>query len=57
LNVNDFLFIPNPNKGNFNVQFTSQSGNEIKVILHDLLGRKLFEKHMKTPVILIKTFS
>jgi hypothetical protein len=32
---------PNPNKGNFNIQFTSQSGNEM-VLVHDLLGRKLF---------------
>jgi hypothetical protein len=28
--------------------FTSQSGNEIKVILHDLLGRKLYEKSLLT---------
>jgi hypothetical protein len=37
---------PNPNKGNF-IQFTSQSGNEIKVSVHDLLGRKLFESIRK----------
>ena len=43
-NMNDFSLYPNPNKGNFNIQFTSQSGNELKVIVHDLLGRKLFEK-------------
>ena len=43
-NSNDFSLYPNPNKGNFNIQFTSQSGNEIKVVVHDLLGRKLFEK-------------
>lgn len=42
--LNDFTLFPNPNKGNFNIQFTSQSGNEIKVLVHDLLGRKLFEK-------------
>ncbi|MFT5251304.1 MAG: subtilisin-like proprotein convertase family protein [Flavobacteriales bacterium] len=42
--LNDFTVYPNPNKGNFNIQFTSQSGNEIKVLVHDLLGRKLFEK-------------
>ena len=42
--VNDFSLYPNPNKGNFNIQFTSRSGNEIKVLVHDLLGRKLFEK-------------
>jgi hypothetical protein len=35
---------PNPNKGVFNIQFTSQSRNGVKVLVHDLLGRKLFEK-------------
>jgi hypothetical protein len=33
----------------FNVQFTSQSTNG-KSTVHDLLGRKLFEKSMKTRV-------
>ena len=42
--ANDFSLYPNPNKGNFTVQFSSQSGNEIKILVHDLLGRKLFEK-------------
>lgn len=42
--LDDFMLFPNPNKGNFNVQFSSQSGNQIKVLVHDLLGRKLFEK-------------
>ena len=42
--MNDFSLYPNPNRGNFNIQFSSQSGNEIKVLVHDLLGRKLFEK-------------
>ncbi|MDG2433054.1 reprolysin-like metallopeptidase [Flavobacterium sp.] len=42
--VNDFSLYPNPNKGNFNVQFTSQSGNEIQIVVHDLLGRQLYKK-------------
>lgn len=42
--MNDFSLYPNPNRGNFNIQFSSQSGNKIKVLVHDLLGRKLFEK-------------
>lgn len=41
--INDFVLYPNPNKGNFNVQFTSTSSNGVKVLVHDLLGRKLFE--------------
>lgn len=42
--INDFTLYPNPNKGNFNIQFSSKSGNKIKILVHDLLGRKFFEK-------------
>jgi subtilisin-like proprotein convertase family protein len=42
--INDFVMYPNPNKGIFNIQFTSQSTSGVKVSVHDLLGRKLFEK-------------
>jgi hypothetical protein len=48
LNTTDFVFLTDFSlyltlKGNFNVQFSSQSGNDIKILVHDL-GRKLFEK-------------
>lgn len=42
--MSDLVTYPNPNKGVFYVQFTSDSINEVKVVVHDLLGRKLFEK-------------
>ena len=42
--LNDFVIYPNPNTGNFNVQFSSNSGNEIKVIVHDIRGRQIFER-------------
>ena len=42
--LNDFVIYPNPNSGNFNVQFSSNSGNEIKVIVHDIRGRQIFER-------------
>jgi subtilisin-like proprotein convertase family protein len=42
--INDFVLYPNPNKGNFTIQFTSQSATAVKVLVHDLLGRKLFDK-------------
>jgi len=40
----DFVLYPNPSKGNFNIQFTSQTETIVKVLVHDLLGRKLFDK-------------
>jgi subtilisin-like proprotein convertase family protein len=42
--LQDFSLYPNPNNGNFNIQFTSNSSNEIKVGVHDLRGRLVFEK-------------
>jgi subtilisin-like proprotein convertase family protein len=46
--INDFVLYPNPNKGNFNIQFTSASSNGVKVLVHDLLGRKLFENKFES---------
>jgi hypothetical protein len=42
--INDLVLYPNPNNGNFNIQFTSTTGNEIKVNIHDLRGRAIFNK-------------
>jgi subtilisin-like proprotein convertase family protein len=42
--ISDFVMYPNPNKGIFSIQFTSQSTIGVKVLVYDLLGRKLFEK-------------
>lgn len=42
--INDFVIYPNPSKGVFNIRFSSQSTAEVKILVHDLLGRKLFEK-------------
>ncbi|ESU29048.1 hypothetical protein FLJC2902T_10840 [Flavobacterium limnosediminis JC2902] len=41
--LENFSIYPNPNNGNFNVQFTSNSSNEIKIGVHDLRGRLVFE--------------
>jgi subtilisin-like proprotein convertase family protein len=42
--INDLVVYPNPNNGNFNIQFTSNTGNEIKVNVHDIRGREIFNK-------------
>ncbi len=44
VNMSDLVMYPNPNKGIFNVQFTSDAINELKLVVFDLLGRKLLEK-------------
>jgi subtilisin-like proprotein convertase family protein len=42
--LQNFSIYPNPNNGNFTVQFDSQSSNDIKVGVHDMRGRLVFEK-------------
>jgi subtilisin-like proprotein convertase family protein len=40
--IDGFSLYPNPNNGTFNVQFTSTSSNDIKVSVHDLRGREIY---------------
>jgi subtilisin-like proprotein convertase family protein len=40
----NFTLYPNPNSGNFTVQFDSKSNNKINIKIHDLSGRKIFDK-------------
>lgn len=42
--INDLVLYPNPNNGIFNIQFTSTTGNDIKINVHDLRGRSIFNK-------------
>lgn len=42
--INDLVLYPNPNNGSFNIQFSSNSGNDIKVNIHDVRGREIFNK-------------
>ncbi|TGD57787.1 T9SS type A sorting domain-containing protein [Flavobacterium humi] len=40
----NFSLYPNPNNGDFTIKFTSASSNDIKVNVHDIRGRQVYEK-------------
>ncbi len=40
----DFAIFPNPNKGDFTVQFNSNSNNAVNIVIYDLRGRIIFDK-------------
>ena len=42
--IEGFSLYPNPNNGTFNIQFTSTSSNEVKVNVHDMRGREIYNK-------------
>ncbi|WP_264559869.1 zinc-dependent metalloprotease [Flavobacterium sp. N2270] len=42
--IEGFSLYPNPNNGTFNIQFNSTSSSEIKVNVHDLRGRQIYNK-------------
>ena len=37
----NFVLYPNPNRGNFTIQFNPSSSNEITILVHDIMGRKM----------------
>ncbi|MBF4493614.1 T9SS type A sorting domain-containing protein [Flavobacterium sp. MR2016-29] len=44
----DFSLYPNPNKGNFNIQFESQGTKGVKVFVHDILGKNVYSNTFET---------
>jgi subtilisin-like proprotein convertase family protein len=38
-----FAIFPNPNSGNFSIQYTSPTAGDVAVTVHDIRGRKVFE--------------
>ena len=38
------MVYPNPNNGDFNVKFSSNSNEEIKIGVHDMRGREIFNR-------------
>lgn len=45
--LQDFSIYPNPNSGNFTVAFTSATGNDVNITVHDMRGRKIFYNNYK----------
>ena len=42
--VSNFVIYPNPNGGNFNVQFVNNSSNAVKIRVSDIRGREIYTK-------------
>ncbi|MWB93611.1 T9SS type A sorting domain-containing protein [Flavobacterium sp. GA093] len=44
----NFALFPNPNKGNFTVQFDSNTSSGVTILVHDFLGRKIYENEFQS---------
>lgn len=43
--LDNFVLYPNPNNGNFNIQFNSSISDQVQVNVHDMRGREIFNKN------------
>ncbi|MFT3795132.1 reprolysin-like metallopeptidase [Flavobacterium sp.] len=43
----EFALYPNPNNGDFNIEFKNHSTEEVKVAVHDIRGRQIFGQSYK----------
>jgi subtilisin-like proprotein convertase family protein len=55
IDLSAVLVYPNPNQGEFNVIFTSDQVAEKTIMVHDLLGRKIYEKQFLSTTIFYET--
>lgn len=55
IDLSSVLVYPNPNQGEFNVIFTSDQVAEKTIMVHDLLGRKIYEKQFPSTTIFYET--
>ncbi|MEI7508536.1 MAG: reprolysin-like metallopeptidase [Flavobacterium sp.] len=42
--LNNFSLYPNPSKGNFTIQFDSNSTNDIEILVNDIGGRNIYQR-------------
>ncbi|RYD96282.1 MAG: T9SS type A sorting domain-containing protein [Sphingobacteriales bacterium] len=42
--LENFTLYPNPNKGSFTVEFNADGANEVKIAIHDMRGRQVYNK-------------
>lgn len=43
-NFDNFTLSPNPNEGSFNISLSSDSTNDVSIIVYDMIGRQIFSK-------------
>ena len=45
--INNFILYPSPNKGSFSVLFESDTNNDIRVFVCDMMGKNVYDKKFK----------